>query len=658
MKHSPASCIRNRYMAWAFALPSCALAMPAPTVALADMSLEELSNIEITSASKRAEPLSDAATALFVITADDIRRSGVTSLPDALRLAPNLNVAQLSNSGYSVSARGFSGTSSNKLLVLIDGRSVYSPLFSGVFWDVQDVMLQDVERIEVISGPGGTLWGVNAVNGVINVITRASRDTQGGLLAGAVGNQGNDASARFGGKLADSSDESGHYRIYARHFNRTHTQQANGVDVDDAGQMSQAGFRADWDGARSQLMVEGQLYTGDHGQPLPGSIVTGAVFTLDNIDVKGGHLLSHWTHTLDDGGELSVQAYLDHTERVVPPTFSDKQDISDAQFQYTLPASGRQTWVMGGEYRLGQDRVNNSAYISFLPADVNQTWTSLFAQDNIALHQNLKLTLGTRLETNDYTGVEWLPNARLAWKLAPEHLLWTALSRTVRSPSRLDVDPYVPYPVSGGPQYLLAGGPDMDAEIARVFEIGYRGQPSLNTSLSVNWYRSLYDNLHTQELSTTRDYFIFSGRMRGAVNGLEVWGSYQPMPTWRLSAGFNGLYQRFALAEDSTDIAGLASARGKDPAQTWQLRSSWDAPHGHEFDATLRHVSMLPSFDVPSYLALDLRWGWHVRRDLALSVTGRNLLGSRHTEYAATPESIVNSADIARGISLQAVMWF
>lgn len=643
--------IRKPYLAWVCALSGTALAGPTTNLSLADMSLEELSNVEITSASKRPEPLSDAAASVFVITADDIRRSGASNLPDALRLAPNLNVAQISNSGYSISARGFSGTSSNKLLVLIDGRSVYTPLFAGVFWDVQDVLLQDVERIEVISGPGGTLWGVNAVNGVINVITRSAVDTTGSLLVGNTGNRGSNVSARYGVDL----DGDGSYRIYSRHFNLNHTQLANGRDVDDAGQMSQVGFRADWERARSQVTMEGSLYRGDHGQPLPGSIViSGRPFTLRNIETKGGHLLARWTRKLDDGSEFNVQAYVDHTERVVPPTFSEKLDITDVQFQYALPREEKQAWVLGGQYRLGQDRVDNtSVNFAFLPADVNQTWTSLFAQNDITLSPSLRLTLGARLESNDYTGVEWLPNARLAWKPAADHLLWTALSRTVRAPSRLDRDPYIPSLVAN-PPYLLAGGPGVDAEVARVFEIGYRGQPTPQSSVSLSWYRSLYDNLHTQELSATRNYLIFSGRMRAAINGLEAWGSYQPKSDWRLSAGFSGLYQRFALAADSTDRAGLAAARGKDPAQTWLLRSSWDGPHGHEFDATLRHVSMLNNPYVPGYLAFDLRWGWHVRTNLELSITGRNLLGTSHGEYT----SVTTRSEIGPGVSLQAVMWF
>lgn len=650
MAHAVRRPIHKTCAAWLFALSGPALAASSTTLSLADMSLEELSNIEVTSASKRSEPLSDAATSVYVITADDIRRSGATNLPDALRLAPNLNVAQVSNSGYSVSARGFSGTSANKLLVLIDGRSVYTPLFAGVFWDVQDVLLQDVDRIEVISGPGGTLWGVNAVNGVINVITRSALDTHGGLLVGNAGNRGSDASVRYGGELGGD----GSYRIYSRHFNRNHTELANGHDVDDAGQMSEVGWRADWERARSQFTVEGALYRGDHGQPLPGSIaINGRRFALGNIDIKGGHLLTRWARKLDDGSEFNMQAYLDHTERVVPPTFSEKLDMWDVQFQYALPRDQTQAWVLGGQYRLGQDRVDNSVNFSFLPADVNQTWTSLFAQDEITLSSRLRLTLGARMESNDYTGIEWLPNARLAWKPASDHLLWTALSRTVRAPSRLDRDPYVPS-LFANPPYLLAGGPQTEAEVARVLEVGYRGQPTAKTSLSLSWYRSLYDNLHTQELSDTRNYLIFSGRMRAAINGLEAWGSYQPMPNWRLSAGFSGLYQRFALASDSTDRAGLAAAQGKDPAQTWLLRSSWDGPHGHEVDATLRHVSMLNNPYVPGYLAFDLRWGWRARRDLELSITGRNLLGTSHGEYT----SITTRSEIGPGVSLQALLWF
>lgn len=643
-----------------------ALAVPAPVASsLADMSLEELGSIEITSASRRAEPLSDVATALFVITSDDIRRSGASTLAEALRLAPNLHVALINNNNYSISARGFSGTSSNKLLVLIDGRSVYTPLFAGVFWDVQNVLLGDVERIEVISGPGSTLWGANAVNGVINVITRSAKRTQGWLAEGTAGTQHNEAAVRYGGSTtsatAGASDtDAMHYRLYARHANDHHTQLANGDDVDDAGQISEMGFRADWASGHDQLMVESQLYRGAHGQPKGDGLTNGSV-PLESVGISGAHLLGRWMRQMEGLGELSVQSYVDHTERTSFPKFAEKLDVTDLQVQYAAPKTGQQAWIVGGALRFAQDRVTNSNFLSFMPADVNQTWSSLFVQDDITLHSDVKLSLGTRLESNDYTGLEWLPNARLAWKLAPEHLIWTALSRTVRAPSRLDVDFYIPSGVAN-PPWLLAGGPGFDSEIARVFEVGYRGQPTANTSLSLNWYRSLYDNLRTLELQQVTGFiptYVISGRMRAAINGLEAWGSYQPLPFWRLSAGLNGLYQRFALSSDSTDTFDLAAAKGQDPALTWQLRSSWDLPQGHEFDVIMRHVSALPSLDIPSYLAMDLRWGWRPQSKLELSLTARNILGSGHAEYASMgSSSLATRSEISPGLAMKVLLWF
>jgi iron complex outermembrane receptor protein len=232
-------------------------------------------------------------------------------------------------------------------------------------------------------------------------------------------------------------------------------------------------------------------------------------------------------------------------------------------------------------------------------------------------------------------------------------MLWTALSRTVRAPSRLDRDPYIPSN-RASPPWLLAGGPGIDAEVARVFEVGYRGQPTPSTNLTINWYRSLYNNLHTQEVSATRDYLVFAGRMRGAISGLEAWGSYQPLSNWRLSTGFAGLYQRFALDAGSTDTVSLPQARGKDPAQTWLLRSSWDAPHGHQFDLTVRHVSRLHTPEVPSYAAIDVRWGWRATPTLELSLVGRNIFDDGHGEYTA----IATRAEIGQSVSIQAVASF
>jgi iron complex outermembrane recepter protein len=604
---------------------------------LADLSLEELSNIQITSVSKRAERLSDAAASLFVITADDIRRAGVRRLPDALRLAPNLEVAQINASAYAISARGFNGAGagSNKLLVLIDGRSVYTPLYAGVFWDSQDVMLEDVERIEVISGPGGTLWGVNAVNGVINIITRSAASTQGGLVPAGIGSRDGDAAFRYGG--AFGSD--GQYRVYGMYFDQYHTMTEPGATQNDAWHKSQGGFRIDWSRAGESLTVNGNGYFAAEGQPLSGSgSLNGVPLPRGNISISGANLTGRWDQALEGGSSLSLQGYYDRTDRDDPPTFSESLDIFDVQLQHSLRPIGIHAVAWGGEFRYAMDRVTNATFLAFtpprpffgfLPADVNQRWPSLFAQDEVMLRANLRLTVGARLERNDYTGTEFLPNIRLAWKIAPEHLLWTAASRAVRAPSRLDRDTYIP----AAPPFLLAGGPDFRSEVANVYEIGYRGQLTSRLSYSVTLYHTDYDHLRTAEIAPSRAFIILSNQMQGHSTGIETWGTYQAAETWRLSAGLNALRERLTLRPGSTDTADVIAQQGRDPTHTWMLRSSFDFAYRTEFDAIVRRVSALSDPAVPGYTAIDLRAGWRARRDLELSLTGENLFSGGHGEF-------------------------
>jgi iron complex outermembrane recepter protein len=632
----------------AAALLACALlvaatARAAPDVqGLKNLSIEELSNIEITSVSKRDEKLSDAPTSVFVITSEDIRRSGATSLPEALRLAPNLQVARVSANEYAISARGFNGTAANKLLVLIDGRSVYSPLFSGVFWDVQDVMIEDIDRIEVISGPGGTLWGVNAVNGVINVITRSAAQTEGGLAVAGGGNREDRASLRYGGKIGDAVS----FRVYATHFDLQDTETQSGETKDDAAHQSQVGFRADWQRDADSLMVKGDAYTGREGQPPPGSIsISGVTLALGEISVSGANMISRWEHSWAGGGTFSMQGYYDHTERSVPPTFEDSQGLVDLQLQYSASPIGAHTAVLGAEYRYGMDRVTNSIYIALLPPNLDQTWASVFAQDDIALRDDLRLTLGVRDEHNDYTGTEFLPTARLAWKWANNQLLWAAASRTDRAPSRLDHDTFVP----GQPPFLLRGGPNVLAETADDYEIGYRGQITNAASLSATIYHTVYDRLRTQQVDPSFTFLFYTNGMQGRTSGLELWGSYQATAIWRLNAGFSHLRQEFNLIPNSIDTGTLQSTEGANPS-TWAiLRSALDLGPRTEFDVTLRYVGALSQPIVPSYTALDLRLGWQLRSNLELSLAGQNLLDAGHAEFT----DIATRTDFRRAVFLK-----
>ncbi len=387
-----------------------------PPSELANLDLKSLMNIEITSASRRPERLADASASVFVITGDEIRRSGATNLPEALRLAPSLDVVQVSASGYTVSARGFINTAANKLLVLIDGRAVYTPLFGGVFWDVQDVLLEDIDRIEVISGPGGTLWGVNAVNGVINIITRTAKSTPGGLLAVGGGNRDRIGELRYGGKAGADGD----YRVFGKYFDSNHTVTANGAAKDDAWHKGLGGFRMDWERAADQVMLAGAAYKGAEGQPAPGTITTGVKFALGEISISGLNLSARWKRRLTNGSSVTVQGYFDRTERIVPPTFSERLNIFDLQFLHSWRLTVKHTVAWGAEYRYDMDRVTNSPYVAFLPANVNQKWVAGFAQDEIALARNFKVSLGARTERNDYTGYELLPNVRAAWN--PGHV--------------------------------------------------------------------------------------------------------------------------------------------------------------------------------------------------------------------------------------------
>lgn len=606
------------------ALPVRAAELIPPDIA--DLSIEELANIEIHSVSKKPEVLAGAAASVFVITADDIRRSGFVNLADVLRLAPNLQVAQGSNGGFAITARGLNGSNNsapNKLQVLIDGRSVYAPLFSGVFWDAQDLMLDDIERIEVVSGPGGTLWGVNAVNGVINITTRSARDTQGALGVLAAGERGYDAGFRQGGAMAGG----GHWRAYGKYLHERHTALAGGGAVNDARRQAQLGFRADWERGEHQFSVHGNAYRGAADQPEPGALQTGAPIVLGPVDTSGVNLTGRWNYVLSGGASVSLQGYLDHTRRSVPPTFGESLDIADLQLQHSLAPHGAHTLVWGVNYRRTRDDVRNSAYVAFLPAKVRQSWSSLFAQDEVALGKTLRLIAGARIERNVYTGTELLPTLRLAWTMAPAHTLWASASRTVRAPSRLDADAFIP----GAPPFLLRGGPQIRSEVAKVLELGYRGQPLPNLSYSVTAFHNDYDHLRTQEVDPGGTFVTFGNLMEGKANGIEMWGNYQALPAWRLSAGLMALHQSMALKAGSNDEAGPGTV-GKDPSHTAQLRSSFNLSDDKELDVVLRKVGALSEPEVPGYTALDARFGWRVRRGLELSLFGQNLNGG-HGEY-------------------------
>jgi iron complex outermembrane receptor protein len=462
----------------AYAIAECGTSAAAPIVTadLADLSLEQLTRIEVTSVSRRPESLLDAPASIYVITNEDIRRSGVTTLPEALRLAPNLQVARTTTSAYAISARGFNNAIGNKLLVLIDGRTVYTPLFSGVFWEQQDVMLEDIERIEVISGPGGTLWGVNAVNGVINVITRAAKDTQGMLVTAGAGNRAEGAGFRYGGKLG----EQGHVRVYAKSAELQNSFRANDSSMPDGWQAGQVGFRADWQTGRGGFTLQGDAYRG-HGEH--GGFI--GPFELSPIRVAGANVLARWTQKLSDISEVKLQVYVDRTRRDDPLFYRPDSSIFDVDFQHAL-SFDRHKIVWGTGYRRGTDDVQpGSVFTSFVPPSSQLSWTNVFVQDEFALTRTVDVTPGIRFEHNSYTGMEYLPSLRVAWKPRPEH--------AVRTPSRFDRD--VRFPAN--PPFFVRGGANFRSEVANVFEVGYRSTPSRVLTYSVTAFRHNWQHLRS-----------------------------------------------------------------------------------------------------------------------------------------------------------------
>ncbi|MGW8391642.1 TonB-dependent receptor plug domain-containing protein [Pseudoduganella sp. HUAS MS19] len=594
---------------------------------IADLTLEQLNEVVVTSVSRQEERLGNAAASLFVISATDIRRSGARSLPEALRLAPNLQVARVDARNYAITARGFNSPFANKLLVLIDGRSVYSPFFSAVFWDAQSVVMEDIERIEVISGPGSTIWGVNAVNGVINIITRNARDSQGALLSVAASDGEGDASLRFGGGLPNN----GFYRAYAQAMAAEDTETAAGANTLTGMQRRQAGFRADWGLPGGSFTVSGDAYQANLGQ----------AGTRD-IRLSGANLVARFTRTLAEDNALRLQLVLDHTERNQPSAYVDRLDTVELEGQHDVRL-GMHKLSWGGGYRHSRDDNTPGPAFGFWPYERNMHWGNLFAQDEVALTDRLRVTGGVKVEHNTYTGSEVLPTLRLAWSPGAAHTLWGALSRTVRAPARSDRDFVAPPQpvVSGGvPRFTIGTSPAFDSEVAKVLELGYRAQPVQNWSYSVTAWYADYDRLRTLEPNATaapyRGLLEFRNQAQGRTRGIELWARWQPMLRWRLNAGLVVQDIDTSLKPGSRDAttAGLAI---NDPPSTWQLRSSHEIGEHMQFDWTLRYNGSMPKPHVPSYHELDANLVWKASPNIDVALAGQNLLHARHGEWGGYP---------------------
>jgi iron complex outermembrane receptor protein len=594
--------------------------------ALKSLSVEQLMNVEVTSVSRRPEKLLAAAAAIQVITADEIRRSGATLLPEVLRLAGNLDVAQKNPHDWGISARGFNAALANKLLVMIDGRTVYTPLFSGVFWDAQDYLLEDIDRIEVVSGPGGTLWGANAVNGVINITTKSARDTQGfyGEVGGGTGLRGF-AGARYGMTIKPGV----FLRAYGQTADRNNAVFASGAEAPDSWTARRGGFRLDADlPADSSLTIQGDAYRGSE------YIVTSGV-----QHISGGNVLGRWARSSSPDSATSLQVYFDRTHLVDPITnsFGANQDITDdldtwdLDFQRRFPLGARHVVVWGLGYRVTRDAVQNAMNTAFLPAQVDHQLFSVFAQDEATVNDRLGLTVGSKLEHNDYTGLEWEPGLRLRWSAGSNQTAWAAVSRAVRMPARYDRDIFQPRP----PPVVASGNKNFASEIVVAYELGYRVQltPDLSTAVSV--FYNDYDRLRSFGLvpGTTRQV-SFGNNLFGETHGLEWSARYQVREGWRLRGDFDLILEHLHIRPGQMDLFGGRNETS-DPRHRASLGSSWDLSSAVNFDANLRWVDVRPTTNgvVPRYFELAVRLAWRPTGRLELSLVGSNLLNDHHPEF-------------------------
>jgi iron complex outermembrane recepter protein len=617
------------------------------------MSMEDLMNMQVTSVSKRTQKVADAAAAIFVITQEDIRRSGATSIPEALRLAPGLEVARIDQNKWAIGSRGFNGRFDNKLLVLIDGRSVYTPLFSGVYWNIEDVMLEDIDRIEVIRGPGATLWGANAVDGVINIITKPAASTQSAIVtAGGGTEERGSGGVRYGSKLGDNT----HYRIYGKYFDWGPSNFASGASANDGWDAMRGGFRADWTprGANS-LTLQGDLYRSKYDETLTvPSLAFPFSSTFPNNGVySGGNILGRWNHN-SEGASMSLQMYYDNTTTVDHSLFVDHQNVFDMDFQHGFHVGDSQQFVWGLGYRSILDRNDSSFTVSLQPNQVSLNQFSAFLQDEISLVDNrLRLTLGSKFEHNDFTGFEVEPNARLLWTLSPNQSVWTAVSRAVRTPAlteeglRLN-SAVIPPGIPANPAPLPAvaavfGSHQFNSEDLLAYELGYRVQATSNLSLDLATFYNHYSNLRTAEPGTPfvegspapTDIvipFVAGNKMSGGTYGLELFADWKVIPKWRLTGSYSYLQMDIHKNLDSRDPT-PDNPNGSSPRHQWYLRSSVDLPKHFDLDTTLRFVDHLPSLNLPSYYSLDAHLGWRPVRNLELSIGGQNLLDNRHLEF-------------------------
>jgi iron complex outermembrane recepter protein len=632
---------------------------------LSSLDLEDLVNIKVTSVSKKEQRLLDTPAAIYVITQEDIRHSGMTSIPELLRLVPGVNVAQIDGNIWAITARGYNGEFANKLLVLIDGRSVYTPLYSGVYWEVQDLLLEDIDRIEVIRGPGAAVWGANAVNGVINILTKRASDTPCGLFTTGFST----AEQRFGGfRYGDRLAHVGDFRLFAKYSKRDGLAYPTGQRSVDGMEVYRGGFRVDSQlGNNDSLTWQGDTYQGTVGQhvDLPG--LDPLVYSANEVvDIAGGNLLTRWSHRYSTGSDFLLQAYLDTTRRS-ELLIGQRVTTFDLQFQQRHPLGGRQEVVWGLGYRRTADRLRNTATAQFTPDREQTNLFSGFVEDEIALvPQRLWITAGSKFEHNDYTGAEVQPMLRLSYAATARHHFWAAASRAVRTPSRAERDVRVTLssmtlPTGGTVLVALFGNRQLVAEKLWAYEAGYRWQSGLRASLDVATFYNRYKSIESVAVQAPFLETVPSpAHLLVPVQNVNLGGSttmgteavlkFKINEFWRLSSGYSWLEVR-----DERGSSSLGQQfTFESPRHQYNLGSSFYLPRGFTFDMNTFYVGGLARQQVPSYVRLDMHLGWNATEKLRLSVGAQNLLEPQHPEYRLV--YLVRATEVRRSAYLQ-VSW-
>ncbi len=633
---------------------------------LLNMSLEDLLNLTVTTVSNRPQLLSQVASAVFVITQDDIRRSGVTSIPEALRMAPGVQVARIGTDKWSISVRGFNGRYANKLQILMDGRSVYTPLFSGVVWSEQDTFIEDIERIEVIRGPGATIWGANAMNGVINIITKKAAATQGVLLTAGGGSfERGFVGARYGGELGENTP----FRVYAKGFSRDNTTTLAGANANDTWHSARTGFRLDHTRGIDEYTVQGDMFISSTGDMLEQSILSPPFTRLDLIDtkVKGGNIRFRWDRNYSENSSTSLQVYYDRVHDQLMPN-TEYAESFDIDFRHRLTILDRHEVIWGANYRLYNNKVLDTETILFIPRQKVNDVSSVFVRDEIVLLQDqLRLTLGIRLGHNDFSGLEVQPDARLTWTPNEESSVWLSASRAVRTPSRGESDatisgrvmpatPDQPLPV----MMAVQGSHTFDSEKLNAYELGYRYQFTENASIDVagffNDYSELHDfnfgnsestlgrHAHRAELGVGIHQHLmlpvfFNNQASAHSYGGEVAVNWRPHERWRLQGSYSYLEINVnsnpVFAAESAFIgldAKTAGAATANPRHQASFRSNYDLSDKVELNLWLRYVSSLPFYNVKEYVTMDAKLAWTPARNVEVFLVGQNLFTKNHRE--------------------------